>query len=269
MIMKIKNKEILFFLVAIAFISAFNYYLTYPNIRFNRLLLLTYLIDTVEGWLAWWVLRTIIIYLDQKIPYRRNALKRIVLQLFVTSIAGMMVIISLTELVSWIAKGRPPVLNFFRFDVFIILIWFFVLNGIYIGLHYYREWQFSELIREEEKKIKATGFIVKTGNHNLLIDFAEIMGFYAESGYTYLQTWNEKKYLIDKSLENTQKLLPVEIFFRLNRQYILQRGAIYGYKKTGDGKLDILVKALGAIPSTISVSRIKAIEFKKWFLIPG
>lgn len=61
--------DIKFFLPAIAFISAFNYYLTYNDIRFNWFLVLTYIIDTVQGWLAWWAVRTIIIFLDKKIPY--------------------------------------------------------------------------------------------------------------------------------------------------------------------------------------------------------
>ena len=60
--------DIKFFLVAIAFISAFNYYLTYNDIKLNWFLVLTYAIDTVQGWLAWWAVRSIIIYLDRKLP---------------------------------------------------------------------------------------------------------------------------------------------------------------------------------------------------------
>ncbi|MGC4034343.1 MAG: hypothetical protein QM764_00180 [Chitinophagaceae bacterium] len=66
--------------IAIAFISAFNYYLTYTNIRFNWFLILTYTIDTIEGWLAWWAVRFIIIRLDKKMPYGNRPLRRILLQ---------------------------------------------------------------------------------------------------------------------------------------------------------------------------------------------
>jgi DNA-binding LytR/AlgR family response regulator len=260
-----KYNDVKFFLVAIAFISAFNYYLTYTKIQFNWFLLLTYTLDTVEGWLAWWVVRSIVIYLDKTMPYGRNAVRRIVVQGLITTIAGMLVIISLTEGVSWIAKGRPALLTFYTFDIFIIVIWFFVMNGIYIGMHYYHEWRKSEQGRGQEKRLRAGGFPVKQGNQKLLITFNDIMGFYAEDGYTYLQTWQEKRYFTDRSLDKTQELLPEEIFFRLNRQYILHRNAMTGYRKTGDGKLDILVKALGTIPPVVSVSRIRAVDFKKWF----
>src|SRR6188474_3102479 len=129
-----KYNDIKFFLIAIAFISAFNYYLTYTNIRFNWFLVLTYTIDTVQGWLAWWAVRSIIIYLDKKLPYTDRPLKRILVQLSVTTIAGLLVIILLTELVSWIARGRALPLSFYLFDIFIITIWFIVINGIYIGM---------------------------------------------------------------------------------------------------------------------------------------
>jgi hypothetical protein len=260
-----KYHDVKFFLVAIAFISAFNYYLTYPHIKFNGSFVLTYTIDTVEGWLAWWGVRSLIFWLDKKMPYSQNAVRRIIVQVLVTTLAGMLIIILLTEGVSWIAKGRPAILSFFTFDLFIIGIWFLVMNGIYIGMHFYQEWQLSEYRRQNEKKLRAGGFAVKQGNQKLLISFSDIMGFYSEDGYTYLQTWQEKKYFADRSLDKTQELLPEEIFFRLNRQYLLHRNAIAGYKKTGDGKLDILVKAMGAIPPLVPVSRTRAVEFKRWF----
>jgi len=69
-----KYNDVKFFLIAIAFISAFNYYLTWNNIRFNWFLVITYTLDTVQGWLAWWAVRTIIIWLDKKMPYTNRPL---------------------------------------------------------------------------------------------------------------------------------------------------------------------------------------------------
>lgn len=260
-----KYHDVKFFLIAIAFISAFNYYLTWNNIRFNWFLVFTYTIDTVQGWLAWWAVRTIIIYLDKKLPYTDRPLKRIVVQLVVTTVAGLSIIIILTELVSRIVRGRSVPLSFFLFDVLIIMIWFLVINGIYIGMHYYSEWKQSEMQRMEEKKVRAEGFTVKHGRQNLLIPFAEILGFYAEEGYTVLLTWENKKYFPDKSLDKIEEAMPEELFFRLNRQYIVHRKALTGFKRTGDGKLDVLVKAVENFPNAIQVSRTRAVPFKNWF----
>src|SRR6476469_853312 len=128
-----KYNDVKFFLIAIAFISAFNYYLTWSHIKLNWFLVLTYAIDTIQGWLAWWAVRSIIIYLDKKLPYGNRPLTRILVQLLLTTITGMLVIILLTELVSWVLRGRPALANFYFFDIFIIVIWFFVINGVYIG----------------------------------------------------------------------------------------------------------------------------------------
>ena len=260
-----KYHDVKFFLVAIAFISAFNYYLTWSNIKFNWFLVYTYAIDTIQGWLAWWAVRSIIIYLDKKMPYGNRPLKRILVQLVVTTIAGLLVIILLTELVSWIVRGKPALANFYFFDIFIIAIWFFVINGIYIGMHYYNEWRESERRRQEEKKLRTGGFTVKHGNQNLLFTFADIVGFYAEEGYTILLTKENKKYFPDRSLDKIEPLLPEELFFRLNRQYILHRNVITGFKRVGNGKIDVLINTTENIPSSIAVSRTKAVSFKNWF----
>src|SRR6188508_1692760 len=111
-----KYNDVRFFLIAIAFISAFNYYLTYSNIKFNWFLVFTYTVDTIQGWLAWWAVRSIILYLDKKLPYGNRPLKRILVQLLLTTMAGLLVIIALTEMVSWIARGRGVPLSFYLFD---------------------------------------------------------------------------------------------------------------------------------------------------------
>ncbi|MDZ7647838.1 MAG: hypothetical protein U5K54_12005 [Cytophagales bacterium] len=48
------HPDVALFLILIPFISAFNYYLTYTNIQLSWFLLLTFTIDTVQGYCAWW-----------------------------------------------------------------------------------------------------------------------------------------------------------------------------------------------------------------------
>jgi DNA-binding LytR/AlgR family response regulator len=198
-------------------------------------------------------------------PYGRKPLKRIVVQVFVTTILGLAVIILLTEIVSWIARGRPALPNFYSFDIFIFVIWFLVINGIYIGLHYYLEHKTSEHLRQEEKKLRAGGFRVKKGKEDILIPFQNIYGFYSEGGFTYLQGKDGSKYLTDQSLDKTAVLLPEEWFFRINRQFLVHRQAVTGFRRAGDGKLEVNALAIGGIPASIPVSRQRAIAFRKWF----
>lgn len=260
-----KYKDVKFFLIAIAFISAFNYYLTWNHIRLNWFLIWTYAIDTAQGWLAWWAVRSIVIYMDKKMPYGDRPLKRILIQLIITTITGLLIIILLTELVSFIARGHKAPVSFYLYDVFIICIWFFVINGIYIGMHYYSEWKESEHRRQEDKKVRAAGFTVKLGKQNLLVPFDEISAFYTEDGYTILLSHQNRKFFPDRSLDKIETQLPGEWFFRLNRQYILHRNALAGFKRSNDGKIDVIIKNLENFPEAIQVSRTKAVAFKKWF----
>jgi DNA-binding LytR/AlgR family response regulator len=74
-----------------------------------------------------------------------------------------------------------------------------------------------------------------------------------------------KKFFPDRSLDKIEKHLPGEWFFRLNRQYILHRNAITGFKRSNDGKIDVTIKGLENLPKAVQVSRTKAVAFKKWF----
>ncbi len=255
------------FLILIPFINAFNYYLTYSNIRLNWFLLLTFSIDTVQGYLAWASVRHVILYLDRAMPYRRDPLRRIVFQLISTTILGLLVISLLTELVSWLARGKPADPHFYTRDLVIISVWFFVINGIYIGLHYYNEWQQSEARRREENRRQAEGFFVKLGNKDIQLGFAELAGFYVDGDYVLACTMEGRKYYLDQSLDKLEQKLPAGLFFRLNRQFLLHRQLIAGFERAENGKINVLLQnESGPFPPKIAVSRTKAPAFKNWFV---
>jgi DNA-binding LytR/AlgR family response regulator len=219
----------------------------------------------VQGYCAWWGVRTFILYLDKKWPYERGLLKRIVFQLFVTLFIGLFIISVLTELVSLIAKGKPAPLNFYTVDLFIISIWFFVINGIYLGIHFYRLYQESEVRRHHENQIKANGIFVKQGKQDIRLTYDELEGFYVDEDYAVACQLGGKKFYLTQSLDKIEKTLPESSFFRLNRQFIVHRQAITGFKRAENGK--ILVKLINTtnFPQEIPVSRLRAPAFKGWF----
>ncbi len=257
--------DVLLFIILIPIINALNYYLTYSSIVFNTHTLLTFSIDTIQGYAAWWIIRSSILQLDRKLPYSPNPIKRIVIQLVLTTISALAVIIITTELINWIAKDTPVPSNFYRFDIFIFVIWFLVVNGIYIGLHYYMVWNESEKLRDEEKRIKVEGFPVKKGKQSLNILFPDIAGIYVNGDYAVLITMDSNKYLLDHSLDKAEKSLPPELFFRLNRKYILNRRMITGYERSENAKIKILLAPSGNFPELVQMSRLKAPAFKTWY----
>jgi LytTr DNA-binding domain len=260
-----KYKDAKLFLWLIPCINVINYYLTYSLSQPFWRLLLTFTIDTVMGYIAWLVARAIIVWMDKKISYESSPLKRISIQIILTLVAGITSIIILTEFVNWLAKSKPVPASFYKEDIFIISIWFFVVNGIYIGLHYYQQWQQAEEKIKEERKIKAGGFKINTPKSDLLFPFEAIAGFFVDGDYSMAVTTEQKKYLLDFSLDKVEKTLPAAYFFRLNRQYIIHRQVITGFEKAENGKINVLLKEVNHLPQSIPVSRTKAPAFKIWF----
>lgn len=267
-------RDVRFFLAFIPLANALNYYLTYSAINFNAYTAFTFLSDTLLGYLAWWAIRSIIIYCDRRLPYQPNPLKRIAIQLLLTCNAGLAIIILATEMLNALLKDTPVHPSFYRFDIFIFLIWFFVINGIYIGLHYYNLFNTSEKLRNEEKfkseemKARKEGFLVRQGRQNLIIPVAEVAAIYVEGEYAMVLTSSHKKHLLDLSLDKVEKQLPEDLFFRVNRQLILHRSFINGFGRGENGKLEVIVKSPESLFSPVQVSRTKASRFKSWLNQP-
>ncbi|OOG74848.1 LytTR family DNA-binding domain-containing protein [Algoriphagus sp. A40] len=257
--------DVLIFLLLIPVISAFNYYLTYSNIQWNGFLALTFAIDTTQGYLAWLIVRRIIFWLDRVLPFGPNPTKRILIQVAITTFAGLAFIILTTELVSWIAKGRPAIPEFYTMDVFIIGIWFLVINGIYTGLFYYHTLQEIQAQKSRlEPEFK--GIPVKTGNQELLISGSEVAALKIDEEYVLLFTLTGKKYFLDESLDYWEKNLPESGFFRLNRQTIIHRQILLGFKKLDHGKLEAQVDSKFNFDLELGISRAKAPSFRTWFM---
>lgn len=257
--------DVLIFLVLIPLISAFNYYLTYTNIQWNSFLFLTFTIDTTQGYLAWLIVRKIIFWLDRIMPFGPKPTKRILIQLAITTFAGLSFIILTTEMVSWIAKGRPAISEFYTMDVFIIGIWFLVINGIYIGLFYYHTIQ---EIQQEKTQIQREfmGIQVKSGNQELLISGFDIAALKIDEEYVLLFTILGKRYFLDESLDYWEKNLPESEFFRLNRQTIIHRQILIGFKKFDHGKLEAQIDSKYNFNLELGISRAKAPSFRSWFM---
>ncbi len=262
---QIKYNDKRLFLWLIPLINVINYYLTYDTYNHLGILLLTFTIDTIQGYIAWMFVRAIIFWLDRKIPFETSAIKRIAVQIALTLIAGITTLIILTELINWLVSPFPVPASFYTKDLPIISIWFFAVNGIYIGRYYYQKWQETEKLLQEDRKIIIEGFKVSTTKKELVFPFDQINGFYIDGDYSMMVTFDKKKHFLDFSLDKVEKSLPISSFFRLNRQYIIHRNLIMGFEKGENGKLNVLLKDAELLPSVIQVSRLKASEFKTWY----
>ncbi|MCK5281757.1 MAG: response regulator transcription factor [Cyclobacteriaceae bacterium] len=107
-----------------------------------------------------------------------------------------------------------------------------------------------------------TRFFVKIGNHFHSVSVDEIQCFLIQERGTFLRTFNGKKYDLDYSLDQLQKLVDPNKFFRINRNYFIHIDSIqdiYGYSSN---RLGVKLKMLDHLD--MIVSREKVADFKKW-----
>ena len=108
------------------------------------------------------------------------------------------------------------------------------------------------------------GLILSIGNKKEIVHHDEILCIYSNQKITYLINKNEKQVVVDESLEKLEERLGNHRFFRANRQFIIISEMVKEYKTLADGKLDVILKPMPNVPSSISVSRLKAHAFRKW-----
>jgi hypothetical protein len=262
------KKDIKLFLILIPLINVLTYYLTYSRISFSWHTAITFTVDTLEGYLAWLGVRWMVRLLDTRVSLVSHPIKRILTQLLMTTAIGLLVIIALTELLNYIFNSKPIPPSFYTEDVFIISIWFFVVNGIYVGLYYFDLWQ--QLYKEKNDlsktntPVQADVLLVKLGKKTRVIEYENISGILIEGEYAFVYTMNNEKHILDTSLDKIEKILPSELFFRINRQTLVHRQIIKSYNRIENGKIKVFFKVISGFILSAQLSRTKSPEFKQW-----
>ena len=105
-------------------------------------------------------------------------------------------------------------------------------------------------------------FTLQVGSQLKIIDTKEISCFYSENKGTYLNTLENRNYLIDGSLEQVEADLDPKQFFRINRKYLVALSALAEIQVHSNSRLKVQIK--GVQDNAIIVSRERVADFKKW-----
>lgn len=110
---------------------------------------------------------------------------------------------------------------------------------------------------------KKNRLLVKRGVANISLLLVDIALIYTKDKLVYVIDHYSKKYSIDKTLTELEEELDHSIFFRANRQYIVNLNFIKSFKAYKKVKLlvDINVPEL---EERIIISQHVALAFKKW-----
>ena len=108
-----------------------------------------------------------------------------------------------------------------------------------------------------------TRLIVKSGNENIILSTMDTALLYLEDKTVFVIDQFSKKYFFQKSLSGLETDLDNKIFFRANRQVIVNIHFIKGFIVTKCNKLKVAFTLPCATPSII-ISQETAPLFRKW-----
>lgn len=110
---------------------------------------------------------------------------------------------------------------------------------------------------------KKSRFVVRKGMENIALKLEDIALFYTENKIVYVIDRFAKKFLADRNLSDLEEELDDNIFFRANRQYIININYIRGFKAYEKVKL-LVDLTIPEINHCIIISQETAPAFRKW-----
>ena len=107
-----------------------------------------------------------------------------------------------------------------------------------------------------------TRFLVKSGQSMKSIPTEDAAYFMIESQLVFLITQDNRRYLVEHTLDELEKSLDPNQFFRINRQMIIALSSVSAIHPYFNSRLKLDLSP--SLDSEILVSRMKVSDFKSW-----
>lgn len=133
------------------------------------------------------------------------------------------------------------------------------LNNIHEKLNNSEKYSLTEDLTENSKK----RIITYHKDELISLETSEIAYFFLENNIVYIKTNSGNQYSINSSLDELINSLDAQVFYRANRQFIINVKAINNILVYGKNQLKLVVKPEKS-GETILISKNKVAEFKKW-----
>ena len=107
-------------------------------------------------------------------------------------------------------------------------------------------------------------FLVHMGARMKSVTTAEIAYFMADGKYLHLMTHDGKDYILDRSLTDVGEKLPPNLFFRINRRFIVSFDAIREMIRYSGSRIKVLLNPPLAEGEEAFVSTDRVQDFRQW-----
>ncbi|RDB04004.1 LytTR family DNA-binding domain-containing protein [Runella aurantiaca] len=216
-------------------------------------------------------------WMDSKMPFHVNPVRRIGRQMVVNGMATLFTFLLVFPLSQFVYAGYWPAASVFMTGAVVCATIATIVNGSFIGLYLVRTiyWQKDKSVaeldrqRKEEPTMNSPHLIRVEVNHSqLILQPTEIAYFYSTGGMVLLvKTDGTKMATSYQSLTQLTERLAGQYFFPLNRQILAGLGAVKEVKDDVNRKLIVsLFPPMHQHQPTeqVVVSRYRSAEFRKW-----
>lgn len=143
------------------------------------------------------------------------------------------------------------------------------LNAVKAALEKFRriysdkelERNFSKVMEQFSRNYKSR-FLVKVGTHFQSVTVEQIICFFVEERCAFLKAKNGKNYDLDLSLDQIQARVDPSLFFRINRNFLVNIHFINEMVSYSSSRLKLKVENFSS--DDLIVSRDKVADFKRW-----
>jgi hypothetical protein len=206
--------------------------------------------------------------LDRRWPWGDNNLVRIFYQAVFGLLLPSVLAFILAAIYFYLQGVNILKTVYLKYDYPVIVLFLLMINVYYFAYNQYMQ------AKKHREKITDQGtipvddyqykkvFVVNKGTENLPVANELIAYFYHSGDYNFLKLFDGTEYLFTPTLDETEKQLDPQLFFRANRQYIVSYRACQSFQQLEFNKLEVTVEPKAK--EAIIISQLKAKPFKEW-----
>jgi hypothetical protein len=232
--------------------------------------------------LIWLTNHTLITRLDKQYSWATHGLQRFFIQAILAYALTGFSVLMLSFVYNDILIRRPAVFditNVFSADIPASLIMVTIIHLLYTGMWmiHYHNLTVSELenkiacaqelsgtlVENQDKKEEfRKTLLVNQGKGLVPLEVAHVAYIYTSQEMVLVKTLEGNLFTLDASLEQLEEQLSPYAFFRISRQFIVQKKAVKKVESESSGRLLLYLQPTSA--SEITVSRRRTAEFRQW-----
>ena len=124
----------------------------------------------------------------------------------------------------------------------------------------------DQLVKELQSKLKPVSyrkrFLVKHAQKLISMEVGDIAYFYSDGRLNFFKTTDNKKFVVDYTMDELEEMLDPERYFRISRSFYVSINSVDKIDDYFGNRLILALKP--AVDKEALVSREKVTEFKNW-----